>query len=165
MKHQERKYKVNSFAGVIEKLNALGADKSTNTSSVHYYAEQAGDDVVKLVEYATGYEIHCLEAVNGNFILRDKIPVSGKEAGLKWLKDKGFKRVGVVTMDYTDYTYQGDIIGLYTLNDSLLSVILDFPEDAQQTVAQALGLEHAETIAVPYNKYLEHLNKLKLIEL
>ena len=68
-------------------------------------------------------------------------------------------------MQHTDYKYKDGLVGLYTINKDLISVILDFPEGQHNEVAKALGLENAELIEEPYNKYLEHQGKLSVVSL
>lgn len=56
-----------------------------------------------------------------------------------------------------DYDYKGGIVGLYIINDDLFSIILDFPPGEHEVIASELGMEAAEVIDLPYNKYLESL--------
>lgn len=157
MKHHEKKYRVDSFYSVKAKLNELDAKQIKSTTSTHYYAPQESNDVVKLVHYSDRDEIHILKETNGTFSLAENIPVSDLEAGFQWLRDKGYKQVDVVKMDYVDYEYDGGIVGLYTVNGNLLSVILDFPRNKHAEMEKVFELGSAEVIIVPYNKYLEQV--------
>lgn len=155
MKHHEKKYKVASFDSIKSKLDELGAKQIKDTSSTHYYAPQESNDVVKLVHYSDRNEIHILKETNGTFSLAENNPVTNLETGLQWLRDKGYKKVDVVKMDYTDYEYDSGVVGLYIINDDLHSVILDFPLNMHSAIEEVFELGNAEVITVPYNKYLE----------
>ena len=120
---------------------------------------------MKLVKYTGRNEIHLLDEVDGKYILKQKIPMKSTEAGLQWLKEKGFKIVDIIKMAYTDYEYKNGIIGLYTINDFLLSIILDYPEGQHDMFENEFGLKADDVITVPYNKYLEKISKLKSMEL
>lgn len=165
MKHHEKKYRVENFTPIKAKLKELGAKKIKSTLASHYYAQQDGNDVTKLVSYPNRDEIHVLVESNGTFSLKDSVSVKDMDDGFKWLKDKGFTGVGMVNMDYMDYSYNGGIVGLYTINDFLHSVILDFPVSEHQAMEELFGLQDSEVIEVPYNKYLEKIGKLELISL
>jgi hypothetical protein len=65
-------------------------------------------------------------------------------------------------MKHTDYGYGEGVIGLYIINDVLNSVIIDLPAGAHEEASRTLGLQAAEVIAVPYNRYLEQAGQLKL---
>lgn len=157
MKYHEKKYKVESFESIRAKLNELGAKQIKRTSSTHYYVPQDSNDVVKLVHYTDRDEIHLLKEENGTFSLTENVPVQDLEGGFHWLKRRVFEQVDVVKMDYIDYEYDNGTVGLYTLNDSLLSVILDFPKEKHAEMEKAFGLGSAEVIAIPYNKYLNQV--------
>jgi len=165
MKHQEKKYRVDDFAGIKDKLAALGAMEASEGSSTHYYTPQPSNDVVKIVAHAGRCEVHMLEEVDGKFALTQRISLKDLAGGLKWLRGNGYQQVAVVTMRHVDYKYRGGIVGLYTINDWLRSVILDFPAGEHDSVAKELGLERAEVIEVPYNRYLEKMGRLELGEL
>ena len=126
MKQQEKKYRVDSFTKVLEILSKNNAKKKQEIINIHFYTQKEGNDVVKLVKYRDQNEIHILDEIDGKYILKQKIPMKSTEEGLRWLKDKGYKMVDIIKMTYTDYEYKGGIIGLYTINDFLYSVILDF---------------------------------------
>lgn len=155
MKHIEKKLRVDSFVSVKKKLAELGAKKVNHAVESHYYAQTNDNNVTKLVQYDTKSEIHLLSETNGTFALTESIPTKDAEAGLKWLRDKGHTKTTTVKMDYDEYAYKDGIVGLYLINDSLHSIILDFPPEKYKAIEKDLGLEKAEVITVPYNKYLE----------
>lgn len=159
MKYQEKKYLVVNFDAILAKLRELKSDEIGHSISTHYYTKRKDNNVLKLVEKAGKFEIHELTENDGNFTLNKNITVESKQAGLEWLKNQGFADITVIKMEHTDYEYRGGIIGLYTINDNLRSVILDFPVEMHQEVAEELGLASAEVIKIPYNKYLESVNQ------
>ena len=165
MKYQEKKYKVDSFVTISKLLNEKGAKNEKEVVTMHYYTQQLNNEVVKLVEYDNHNEIHILTESNGKYLLKQKIPVLTTEAGLKWLKDKGYKIVDLVKMVYTDYEYKNGIVGLYVINDFLYSVILDFPEGQLKTIENEFGLSNIEIINIPYNKLLDQLGRLHSMDL
>ncbi len=165
MKHQEKKYRVDSFSEIKKILEGKGAKKDKGVVTTHYYAPQESNGVVKLVDYTDSNEIHILEESQGRFSLKDSIPVENTNAGLKWLKDKGYRTANVVRMVNTDYKYKNGIVGLYIIDGFLHSVILDFPEGQHEAIEKEFGLDNAEVISIPYNKYLEKIGKLQTIKL
>ena len=80
--------------------------------------------------------------------------------GLSRLKKKGFDYTSIVRMKSTDYLYKDGIVGLYTVNETLLSVILDFPASKHEEIQKIFGLQSTELINIPYNKYLENNDRL-----
>jgi len=165
MKSQEKRYRVDSFVGIKKILDEAGAKKGKEIVTTHYYAQQDGNDVVKLVDYDNRNEIHILKESDGNFSLTEKIPVESVDVGLKWLEDKGYETVDVVKMIYTDYEYKGGLVGLYIIDDFLHSVILDFPPGQHKAIGKGFGLSNAEIISVPYNKYLKEIGRLGSMKL
>jgi len=164
MKNQEKKYLVPNFEEVLNLLEAKGAKKGEEKISWHYYAELPNNDVVKLVCKADANEIHVLKETDGKFDLVEDVPVGSKEEGFKWLNEKGYKNVGVVKMVNTNYEYGSGDVGLYVINDWLYSVILDYPAGEHEKYEKEFGLENAEQLKLPYNKYLEEKGKLEKIE-
>lgn len=164
-KHQEKKYRVDSFTPILARLSELNSKKLGESSSTHYYAPQPTNDVVKIVEHADRCEVHVLEEDNGKFTLTQKIPLTGLKGGLKWLRRNEYHKVGVVRMRHTDYEYGDGVIGLYAINDFLHSVILDLPAGEHDAVAKELGVEGADVIKMPYNKYLEQMGRLELVDI
>jgi len=154
-KHLEKKYRVESFDEIKAKLLKVKAEIQPASTTLHYYADQQTDNITKLVVYPDKSEIHILKANNGAFSLTDKITVYSEEDGLEWLKKRGFKGTKLVKMTNLDCQYNGGIVGLYIINDKLLSVILDFPLDQQEGMAELFGMKDKEIINQPYNKYLE----------
>lgn len=165
MKYQEKKYKVSSFIKIRKLLKAAGAKKGKKIITTHYYAQQDGNDVIKLVKYVNKNEIHILKESNGKFSLKESIPVESTNGGLQHLKDKGYKTVNPVKMVHTDYEYRNGIVGLYLIDDFLNSIILDFPESLRKEVEKEMGLERAEVVSLPYNKFLGQINRLRKMKL
>ncbi len=155
MLYQEKKYHVDSFANIEKLLANIGAPKVKESLTFHYYTEQPGNDVIKLVKYTDHDEVHMLKESGGMFTLVKKVKVPDTGAGLDWLEKRGFKVSVPIKMANTVYTYKNGNVDLCLLNDSLYSVILDFPAAEYATIEKELGLEHAEVITLPYNKYLE----------
>ena len=123
------------------------------------------NSILKLVQFVDKNEIHILKESQGKFYLNDEIPVESTKAGLKWLKNKGYKKVNVVKMANTDYEYKNGIVGLYVIEDFLYSVILDFPEGQYEAIEKEFELDTAKIISVPYNKFLEQIGRLKSMKL
>jgi len=165
MKYQEKKYKTDSFKLALDILSKSNAPKEKEVVNTHYYAQKEGNDVVKLVVFADRCEIHTLSETQGKYALTQKIPVINTEAGFQWLKDQGYKMADVVKMAYTDYQYKGGIVGLYTINDSFYSIILDFPNGEHDEREIEFGLSQNDVITMPYNKYLENIGKSKSMSL
>ncbi len=165
MKHQEKKYQVDSFAEIERILKKVGAKKGKTVVSTHYYAQQQGNNVVKSVEYANRNEIHILKESKGKFTLREKIQLENTQTGLRWLQNKGYTAVDLVKMENTDYEYKGGVVGLYIIDDFLHSVILDFPHRQCMMVEKELSLETTKVISVSYNKLLEQIGRLRSMKL
>ncbi|MBT3249823.1 MAG: hypothetical protein HN846_00125 [Candidatus Pacebacteria bacterium] len=165
MKHQEKKYQVDSFDEIRVKLSALGIQPSKEKTTNHYYGQHEGNDVTKLVSYADKNEIHVLKEVNGKFDLEQSVSVGSVEAGLEWLRGKGYQAVDLVKMSSIDYEYQGGLVRLYLIDDWLHSVILDYPAGKHEEIERDFCLEDVERITVPYNKQLEQLGRLRSMEL
>jgi len=163
MEQQEKKYLVNSFTDIERKLQDVDAQIIKQVVSTHYYGQHEGNDVEKFVEYADRVEIHTLKESNGQFTMTGHRPISDKLAGFAWLKNRGYKTANIVKMDYTEYTYKNGTVGLYTIDDALKSVILYYPPNEHAPIENEFGLGTAEVIAVPYNKYLDRLGKLRSI--
>jgi|GEM_PF-778712 hypothetical protein len=165
MKHAEIKFEVDSFKHVEDTLQKLGAKKGTLTVLINYYARQDSKDVVKLVHYPDRDEINILVESNGTFLLKDRIAVDSTEAGLEWLKNKGYSLVDVVEMHCTEYEYADGTIGLYLINGWLHSVILDFPSEEHEDMKERFDLTRAQEITIPYNLYLERAGKVQSLTL
>ena len=164
MKHQEKKYKVDDFNAIENLLEEKGAEKGIEKTTMHYYADLPGNDVVKLVSKVDSNEIHILKESDGKFDLIENIPVDGVKAGLEWLKDKGYKKIGKVKMVNVSYKYKTGMVGLYVIDDWLYSVILDFPAGDHEMMEKEFGLANTKAIKLPYNKYLEKEGKLHLLK-
>ncbi|NCO12556.1 MAG: hypothetical protein COZ34_02735 [Candidatus Pacebacteria bacterium CG_4_10_14_3_um_filter_34_15] len=165
MKYQEKKYQVESFDKIIKILDKLGISVSSEKVTNHYYGQHEGNDVVKLVSYSNKNEIHILEESHGKFSSMESIPVENIEAGLKWLKNKGYQVVDLIKMSNFDYDYKGGQIRLYLIDDWLHSIILDYPEGQHEVIENELGLRPEDKISIPYNKQLELLGKLRSMKL
>ncbi len=165
MNHMEKKYRVDSFDTILQKLKAFGSTPEKESKSEHYYTHQPNNDVVKLVVHTGKAEIHKLKEHDGKFTLTDTIPLTNTKAGMSWLKQHGYTTLDVVKMSHVDYPYKGGIVGVYTINDFLRSVILDNLAGQHEAIEAELGLQAAERIDVPYNKYLESIGKLRQIDL
>jgi hypothetical protein len=164
-KHQEKKYRVDSFDSVLRKLHDAGAESGQERKSEHYYTHQPNNDVVKLVVHCDKAEIHELKERNGRFDLGEKIPLKDLQAGFGWLKRQGYTTLDVVQITYTDYGYKDGIVGLYIINDFLHSVILDYPQGRHETIEAEFDLQKAERIDIPYNKYLHRFSGLQTVKL
>lgn len=166
MSSQEKKYRVASFEHIENVLANAGAKPVATKVSTHYYAKQDGLGATKLVAHDNKtFAIHILDEKDGKFTLRENISVKDKASGLQWLREHGFDAVDVVEMINTDYEYKGGTIGLYTINSSLLSVILYYPIGEHDSLEQELGLTEAENITMPYNVYLQRHGQLNVINL
>ncbi len=159
MEPQEKKYRVESFAGIQNKLSEASAKKGREIVSTHYYGEHESNDVEKFVEYVDRYEVHALKESGGRFTMTEHKPIADKAAGIAWLKGKGYTTANIVKMAYTEYEYKNGTVGLYTINDFLKSVILYYPPPQHEAIEKEFGLQNAEVIAVPYNKYIEQMGR------
>lgn len=162
---QEKKYHVASFTAIKKILKAIGVKSEPQIVSMHYYAHTKEDEVIKLVVYKDKNEIHILEKSEGKFIFKEHIAVKNTKAGFHWLKEHGYKTVDVVKMINNDYVYKEGKIELYVLEDFLYSVILYYPEGKHEEIEKELRLTESEQIQIPYNKYLDSLEKLRSTEL
>jgi hypothetical protein len=162
---QEKKYIVESFSAVTKALDVFGAQRGHESTSTHYYAQVSGNNVVKLVESPTKCEIHELSESGGRFELTKRIPVPNVKTGLEWLGSHGFHKVSVVRMRHFDWKLGDGIVGLYVINDALHSVILEYSAGRHEGVARELGLDGAETIEQPYNKYLQARGELEPVRI
>lgn len=165
MKYLEKKYRVNSFTKILNLLNKNKAKKKQEIVTVHYYAQQESNNVVKLVKYIDKNEIHILEEFQGKFSLKQNIPVSNTDAGLQWLKNKGYKTVTVIKITHTNYEYKNGIVGLYLIDNFLHSVILEYPQGQHEMIEKEFGLQTAEVISTPYNRLLLKMGHLHLMDL
>jgi hypothetical protein len=161
MKFQEKKYRVDSFTKILKLLKEKGAKKGKEITSIHYYGQHKSNDVEKFVEYVDRCEIHMLKEQSGRFIITDHSVIPGKKTGFEWLKKRGFTKVNIVKMVYTEYEYKNGTIGLYTINDFLYSVILYYPIGQHEVTEKEFGLSSSEVISVPYNKFLEKMGRLQ----
>jgi hypothetical protein len=161
----EKKYLVDNFLAISKLLEDKRIAKIGEGISVHYYGEQSGDNVKKVVEHNDHFEVHVFEKKDGKFVVTYKSPLTDKNAGFKWLRKQGFARVNIVTMRNTKFPYKNGTIGLYLIDDFLHSVILYYPQGEHDKIAKEFGLENATTLTVPYNKLLEQMRRLKSVSL
>lgn len=157
----EKKYRVYGFDQIEELLKRAGAKEVKRVNSTHYYGEHEGNDVEKFVVYPDRTEIHVLKESDGKFTLTESKQIAGKEDGLAWLKSRGYKKANIVDMNYGEYAYNNGTVGLYVIDDFLYSVVLSYPVGQHEQVEKDFGLETAEVIRLPYNKYLASLGRLR----
>ncbi len=150
---------------VLKILKKKGAIKKQEIVSTHYYGQHTGNDVEKFVEYVDRYEVHSLKESGGRFTMTEHKPIADKNAGISWLKGKGYTDASIVKMVYTEYEYKNGTVGLYTINDFLHSVILYYTPDQHESMEKEFSLENAEVITIPYNKYLEQLGNSRSMKL
>lgn len=165
MIHQEKKYLVDSFIQIRTLLDSVGAKKTRDVTSIHYYGEHESNDVEKFVEYPDHLAIHILKESDGTFTLLESIPITSKDDGLAWLKLRGYTIANIVRMIYSEYAYNNGKIGLYTIDGIVHSVILDFPVSHLKSMETKFGLESSEVISLPFNKYLQHIGHLRSMRL
>lgn len=165
MKLQEKKYKVDSFTNILKILKDESAKREREVISVHYYGQHEGNDVEKFVEYTDRWEIHVLKESDGRFTMTQHTPIANKEAGVAWLKGRGYTTANIVKMAYTEYAYKNETVGLYLIEDFLHSVILYYPQRQHEAIEKEFGLQTAEVIRLPYNKYLEQMGRLRSVKL
>lgn len=165
MKHQEKKYLADSFTTIQKILKKKGAKMKQEIVSTHYYGQHEGNDVEKFVEYEDKYEVHALKEEGGRFTMTEHKLITDKEAGKAWLKGKGYTKASIVKMAYTECEYKNGTVGLYTINDFLRSVILYYPPDQHEEMEKEFGLDNAEVITVPYNKYMEQMGRSRSMKL
>lgn len=161
MKLQEKKYRVESFTEILKLLKEKGAKKGQRIVSTHYYGQHKNNDVEKFVEYVDRFEIHILKETDGKFTMMEHRQISDKHSGFAWLKTRGFTTANIVKMDYEEYVYKDGKVGLYIIDDFLHSIILYYPSDKHKEMEKEFGLSDIEVIALPYNKYLEKMNRLR----
>jgi hypothetical protein len=165
MKPAEKKYRVASFTRIQKILSGKQAEKIQGIVSTHYYGLHDGNDVEKFVEYRDKLEVHVLKEQDGRFTLVEHKEIVNKESGFAWLKSRGFTTVNIVKMDYVEFEYNHGIVGLYVIDDFLYSVILCYLPTDLDTMQKEFGLETAEVISLPYNKYLSKINRLRSMQL
>lgn len=164
-KPQEKKYRVSSFAPVYAFLLAQQSQKIKTVDSTHYYGDHEGNDVEKCVEYPDRCEIHILKEEGGTFTLTEHRQITSKQEGFAWLRERGYTTASIVHMQYEEYAYKGGTVGLYTINNSLLSVILYYLPGELDAIEKDLNLQDAEVIRVPYNIYLKTMGMGTSIQL
>ncbi len=165
MSQVEKKYRVASFDEMHKNIKRLGAIRTIEVDSTHYYAQLDTDDTLKLVAWNGNFEIHQLSTKNGLHNLDQTIPVPSLKAGFRWFLDHGYKKLDILDMHNAEYAYQDGGLALYLVDRVINSVILGYDEDRLPAIEKAFGLESAEPISVPYNKYLAQLHLLRSIDI
>lgn len=150
----EKKFLVESLDSVLDKLQQLGAKASPGVSSHHTYADTEGPEIVKMVESGGNIWVHEMADRGGTFELVKTTPVDSKEAGLELLNLLKPTNIQTLKIDYINYYLENATIGLYTLNDSIYSVIIYSDPNYHDKLAKKLGLNNVETIEVPFNHLL-----------
>lgn len=165
MKPQEKKYLIDSFDDIQKLLVEKGAVKGKEVTAVHYYGQHTGNDVEKFVEYADRYEIHILKESDGRFTMTEHSPIADKNAGIAWLRKRGYTNANIIKMNYVEYAYKNGTVGLYTIDDFLRSIVLYYPPGEHDAIEKEFGLQPAKVISVPYNKLLEQMGCLRTMVL
>lgn len=153
------------FSNIKRILKRGNAKFEKHSVSTHYYAPLTTNDVVKLTQHADKFEIHILQENNGNFILKQSIAVANKNQGLLWLINRGYKQVEIVKMECDSYSYKDGFVGLYTLNDTEKSLILDFPLKRYSELEKEFKLSVNQQLTIPYNAYLKKIGKLQTVDI
>lgn len=162
-KEVEKKYRVNSFTPILDKIYELGAIPTIEVSSQHYYAPLDTDDTLKMIDYGDKIEIHNLSTKNGLHTLDEVIAIRSIKDGLKWFEAKGFKTLEVLDMNDKEFSYKDGGFALYTINNNIYSVIIAYPENKLSEIETILGLQAAEIITIPYNKYMRQKGMVRTI--
>ncbi len=149
----EKKFRVESFDDVKQRLVEIGAKSAGRSISIHHYAETDGDTINKIVEDEDGVRITVLKDHGGTFEFVKREPVESFEEGMKWMKDQGFTEFKKLKMETDLYTYKNGTIELNTINDGqILSVILFYEPLEHEAITNELELNYAEKIIVAYNE-------------
>lgn len=123
-----------------------------DTVSVHYYAQNTGSIVRKIVEDPDEVRITELENRGGTFEFTMREAVESLEVGLKWMKEQGHTDLKKVKMAAKQYEYKGGKIELININDgALYSVILYYESPKHEEIATDIGLKDAKIIEVPFS--------------
>lgn len=161
MTRQEKKYRADSFDYALHFFAERSVPQIQTSTTYHFYGQQGGNNVTKLVQYADKQEIHILEESGGIFSLVETIPVDTVNDGLEWLRSHGYEHVDEVKMQSWSFEYRGGLVRLYLIDDWLHSIILSHEYGQIQTVEKELGLKAEDVIVEPYNKYLATAGRLK----
>lgn len=156
-KKVEKKYRVNELGIYKLSLKEHNYSQAAEKITTHYYGKRADKNVTKLVVYGDRSEIHELTESDGAFELTRITPMSSQTQGLKWLTQKGYSNPQKLIMKSTSYDLDDARVGLYEINNTLLSIIIEAKPDISIAIETMLGLQNAEQIKLPYNIYLENL--------
>ena len=77
----------------------------------------------------------------------------------------GYYQLDVLKMYDEEYDYLNGGFDLYTINSTILSIILAYSEVDIPKFEILFGLQDADEIPIPYNKYIDQLGSLRTIEL
>jgi len=161
MIQQEKKYRVDSLDLALHFFSEKNIAPSQMSTTNHFYGQQSGNNVTKLVQYSDKYEIHILEEADGVFSLVEKISVDSVDDGLNWLRSQGFEFIDEIKMWSQTFEYKGGLVRLYLIDDWLHSIILSHPHDQLKDIEKELKLKPEEVIEKPYNKFLTSLGMIK----
>lgn len=165
MKLVEKKYRVVSFDAVLDVLRHMGAKQTIEISSTHYYAHLPTDDTLKMVAEEGKVEIHRLSTQQGLHTLQEIITVPDVEAGFRWFVEQGYDALDVLAMYKVEYDYGDGGLALYDVDAVVHSVVMGYPEEQLSKMEGLFGLQSAEQITVPFNKYLGQLGALRSMRL
>lgn len=161
----EKKYRVDSFDDVVSVLQRVDAERTMEATSTHYYAHLPTDDTLKMVAQEGDVEIHRLSTRQGLHTLEEVIAVPDVEAGFRWFVERGYKTLDVLAMHKVEYNYGDGGLALYDVDTALHSVVMGCPEEQLYKMETLFGLQSAEQIIVPFNKYLGLLGVLRSVRL
>ena len=153
MKKVEYKYKVSSFQPIQKKLKTMGYSASKTKKTTHYYARRNDLNVSKIVEYSDRVEIHELREKGGTFELSSVLPCSDIAEATSQMSKQDFNDLQKVDIQNSNYDIEAGRVGLYIINNSILSVILEVEKQDRKELESVLGLTDAPRIHVPYNVY------------
>lgn len=161
----EKKYRVDSFDGVLSILQRVGAKQTIEVASTHYYAHLPTDDTLKMVAEEGKVEIHRLSTQQGLHTLQEVIAVPDVQAGFRWFAEQGYTELDVLAMHKVEYDYGDGGMALYDVDAALHSVVMGYPESQLAKMETVFGLQSAERITAPFNKYLGQLGTLRSLRL
>lgn len=142
-----------------------GATPTIDICSTHYYAHLDTDGTLKMIDYRDRVEIHKVHTKNGLHSIDEEIKIASVEAGFQWFKEQGFNELDVLEMRDREFAYLDGGFALYTVEQDVLSIILGYAESKVPEIEKLFGLEDAEEILIPYNKYIAQVGKLRTIKL
>jgi len=159
----EKKFRVSTFEPILAYIQQCHIPSTLEVRTTHYYAQLPTEDTLKIINYGDRVEIHRLTTTHGLHSLDEVIPLQSVEDGLQWFHARGYDKLDVLAMHDREFEFKGGGFALYTINNTVCSIILGYPEEDLASMEQALGLQSAEVISVPYNKYLAQLGMVQTI--